>query len=310
MDLANKTKEELLQRIQELESQLLSFTKPSGTYNMFSTVLESTTLLKNKFEEIQKKNPQFSLRAFAKKVEISPGKISDILKGQYLISREMAKKIAEKIDFENVQKTRFLDAVELENTNFEDYRNFSKSLAEKETFYAKELNPLQDDDEIQLLDHWTFYGMMAAFEIKDCDHTPAWLAQQMKLSEDVVLERLHIMIGRGIVEKKEDRYYLVPQSNFNNAIPASKRASQIAAQKCSISAFNYMANRFQNTITREAPDHDVQNNVYFFINAVDSSKIGNIPEFVAQSAYKSIEEMAQSPNRDAVYMVNISFLKV
>ncbi len=46
----------------------------------------------------------FSLRSFANKIGVSAGKISDILKGQYLIYRDISRKNIDQVSFNEEQK--------------------------------------------------------------------------------------------------------------------------------------------------------------------------------------------------------------
>lgn len=54
-------------------------------------------LLKNHFEEIQKKNPNFSLRSYANKIGINAGSLSSIMKGKRHVSLELAERLSKNI---------------------------------------------------------------------------------------------------------------------------------------------------------------------------------------------------------------------
>lgn len=309
MNLQKMSKDELIAYVQELQAKLKEPDRLKGNYSL-ALSLQSSEILRKHFELSQKKNPAFSLRSFANKVGISPGKVSEILNGQYLMSIEMAERIVEKIGFEDHEKQSFLQAVQNENANLQELREFHRKMAEKNNLFTKKsLRHLEQEEEVHLLDHWQFYGIMTALEVKTNDHSVAGIASIMGMDESEVEERLRKMLHLKFVEEKEGKFSLVPRGNYNEGISTSPRASQIAAKKCSVSAFNYLSDRFSKTMYSESVS-DAQQDVYFFLKAIDSSKVGKVPEFIAQSAYKSLEEMAQSENIDAIYMVNISFLKV
>ena len=50
-------------------------------------------LLKSKFSELQTKNPRFSARALARKIDIPPGRLSELMSGKKKLSLYYAEKI-------------------------------------------------------------------------------------------------------------------------------------------------------------------------------------------------------------------------
>lgn len=53
--------------------------------------------IRSQFARLQSKNPAFSLRAFALKLDISPSAFSEIMSGKRKISKKMAVKILERM---------------------------------------------------------------------------------------------------------------------------------------------------------------------------------------------------------------------
>ena len=49
--------------------------------------------LNEAFSETQLKNPAFSLRAFARKLDLSPSALSEILKGKRRVSKKLAQRV-------------------------------------------------------------------------------------------------------------------------------------------------------------------------------------------------------------------------
>jgi hypothetical protein len=69
--------------------------------------------LKEHFDRIQRKNPGFSMRAFANKVGISPSMLSNVLSGNRNLSVEAALLVAQRLNYSEPEARRFCRLVQL-----------------------------------------------------------------------------------------------------------------------------------------------------------------------------------------------------
>lgn len=65
-------------------------------------------LLHGKFMEAKAGNPRYSLRAFARRLEISAGSLSAILSGKRVISKKLAEKIADRLGLDDQSRSELL----------------------------------------------------------------------------------------------------------------------------------------------------------------------------------------------------------
>jgi uncharacterized protein (TIGR02147 family) len=72
--------------------------------------------LRSRLSEIQKKNPRFSMRAFAQTLKISPAGLSKVLSGKKGLSLERAFEISKKLSLNDSESETFLFQVQLEST--------------------------------------------------------------------------------------------------------------------------------------------------------------------------------------------------
>jgi hypothetical protein len=200
--------------------------------------------------------------------------------------------------------------VEIENKRIEDYREFMKSNSSRERLYSRRNKQIGDHDEIELIDHWACYGLMAAMGLKDCDNSLAWLANKMNMDEVLTKQHLEKLIRVGLVEKKEDLYFPLQGQTINNSQAVAAKASSIAANKCSLSAFQFLSEKLAADIDAEA-DHDPSNKTICFVCAVDAEKIGNVPEFLSHTMWSSVHDMGKDDDRNQLYMMMMmSFRKI
>lgn len=85
-------------------------------------------VLMEKFEQKKKNNPSFSLRAFARFLEMSPSKLSQILNSKQGLTIPYAEKICQKLNLSEQEKNWFCDSVGALH---------SRSKKDREAFQAK-----------------------------------------------------------------------------------------------------------------------------------------------------------------------------
>lgn len=74
----------------------------------------SSNLLKTIFNAKKKKNPRFSLRAFARQLNMSSGRLSEILNGRRTMTLKMASHIVSNLNEDDIQPEEFLKIVSSE----------------------------------------------------------------------------------------------------------------------------------------------------------------------------------------------------
>src|SRR5688572_20475018 len=69
----------------------------------------ATAILLRKFQEVQIKNPRFSQRAFAQKLGVSSGALSEILKGKRSLSTSQKKRMADTLQLSPQEQLDFFE---------------------------------------------------------------------------------------------------------------------------------------------------------------------------------------------------------
>jgi uncharacterized protein (TIGR02147 family) len=88
------------------------------------------SILATRLESRRRTNPTFSIRAFARQLQISHTLLSNVLSGKKGISLEMAEKLSERLSLTEVEEKRFLVMVLSENTSSNSLKSlFSDTLS-------------------------------------------------------------------------------------------------------------------------------------------------------------------------------------
>ena len=146
------------------------FSKPGDNKFMETNILENNSAqlwLENLLAEKIKKNPQFSLRAFARLVDVSPAVLSRILSGKRRLTFNLA--------------TRIADALHLGPMERETLYSFFIGQKEQtdEDRHEKELSI----DVFNAMKEWYHYGITQLLYIDSFSEDPKWIAKMLSITE-------------------------------------------------------------------------------------------------------------------------------
>lgn len=136
--------------------------------------------LRNQLIDFQKKNPAFSLRSFAKKLQVSPSSLSEILNGKRNVSKKLAVRILTRLGSDPKDQNKIIQL-------FDYGKNGIKVSSPKNKYL--ELSA----DQFQILSQWHHFAILSLAETRGFSADPIWIAERLgiKISDaDGALERL------------------------------------------------------------------------------------------------------------------------
>jgi uncharacterized protein (TIGR02147 family) len=143
-------------------------------------------LLKTEVADRQRKNPNYSLRAFAKWLGVSPAQLSQVLSGKRPITLAMAKRVSEKLSLSPAEKVDFLASRWPE-------------IIESSAQTSRQLLP---DDKFRLISDWFHMAILSLTHLPSAKADPRWIAQQLGISVQQANEALVRLQRLGLVVLK------------------------------------------------------------------------------------------------------------
>lgn len=155
--------------------------------------------LQNELEAARVKNSRYSLRAMAKKLGLSPGRLSDIMNGRRLLTTQMAMRIADRLGYDPDRREEFLSTVD-------DARNDARKDARKpraaiptaalpaplKSLRQPKYDPLEMD-RFHVIADWYHFAILSLIETTDFNSSPDWISKRLGISiaqAESALERL------------------------------------------------------------------------------------------------------------------------
>jgi uncharacterized protein (TIGR02147 family) len=146
----------------------------------------SVALLKSDFFKKQSKNPNYSMRAFAKKLGVSHTVLSLIFSGKRRLSQQLAHQIVDKLDFTFKQRKLFL--AEHSHHNSEQAEQFDQVQQ-------------MDLDKFALLSEWQHYAILSLLETTDFKMDEVWIAKRLGISELMVKNAIERLVRLELLAK-------------------------------------------------------------------------------------------------------------
>ena len=145
----------------------------------------------------QQKNPKYSLRAYAKYLELNPGTLSAILAGKRTLPSAAVDLVAKKLGLNGTDLALFKDSTLTQKLNSEP----SKRLCE---------NTMRT-----LFEEWEYFVILGVMRLKDFDGSLEWIANKAEISlertvkcvSDLKSWQLVEMNDEGILERSHVRLY-------------------------------------------------------------------------------------------------------
>lgn len=168
----------------------------------------------------QSHNPAYTLRSFARDLDLSPSQVSRVLTSRAGLSRKSAEQISRRLRFTPEATRRFLALVELEYSRSETERKNArqKLLDESHAFSGLERAAFS------AIGEWYHLPLMCLTELDGFREEPEWIARRLKMSADDVLPALEKMLALGLLHRTKEGRLLPSDAYFTNAAGLPSRS--------------------------------------------------------------------------------------
>ncbi len=126
--------------------------------------------LTNKLNELKAKNPNYSMRAFATKIGLSPGATAEILKGERRVSRKIAEKIADNLKLDPTERTDLL-------------KKFPSRMTTKTKTPVVKSKIRLDPNQYAFIADGIHFAILSLLRVKDFRPDISWIATRLEIPE-------------------------------------------------------------------------------------------------------------------------------
>ncbi len=156
-------------------------------------------------EDSKSKNPQFSLRGLARKLQISPASLSQIISGKRNLTLKTAKKICERLSVspDEAHQAIFSSAISHHGENREELR----------------LEQLRIDH-FRVIADWYHLAILSLTEIRGSQPTAKWVSKRLGISVQIAEDAMSRLQRVGLLEIKGRKWrQATPQFSIASKTP-------------------------------------------------------------------------------------------
>ncbi len=161
-------------------------------------------------------NPRYSLRAFARDLQLSPSRLSEILNRKQGLSRQAALKIAQVLGYDEREAQFFGDLVSARHARSVQEREEAKARLLKNEYEKSEESSrfkLQLDA-FKIISDWYHLGIIELMKCKDFKHDSKWIARRLGvpvIQIELAIERL---LRVGLLKRQGTEYFAVEANGW------------------------------------------------------------------------------------------------
>ncbi|MFZ3230908.1 MAG: TIGR02147 family protein [Pseudobdellovibrio sp.] len=241
------------------------------------------TKIRSEFEILQQRNPAFSLRAFAKKLQLSPSALSEIISGKRKISKKMAQRLVERMCLNPIESESILGFFNTKSTNQE---NTTKSKLQK---YRKNLNFLKlSADQFNIISEWQHFAVLSLMETKNFISDLSWISKRLSITTSELQKTLLRLSDLNLISKKNNK--LIPT---NTPLITTDNVTNLAVRKSHYADLD-LAKKALDEVSVEDRDFTA------ITLAVDKSKLAEAKKMIREFQ-DSLTLFLEDGKKDEVY---------
>lgn len=157
-------------------------------------------------------NPQYSLRAYAKDLGLTSGRVSEILNGKQGLSALRARNIADRLGLPEERKSYFIDLVQAKHSRSERERKeaqYRVGLVTGDREYEQvELSRLR------CLSDWLPFAILERIKIKNYSPNIQSLSKQFQVSTSQIRSAVHSLTQVGMLRTVGDRWRVISRNTL------------------------------------------------------------------------------------------------
>ncbi len=240
----------------------------------------------NKYNERKAKNPHYSLRSFARDLEISPGNLSDILNNKLKISLTKAQSVAHHLNLIDDEKKFFLSLIEFNNIG-------------KKKQYLYDTNYTTLSDEIfSIFSNWYYFAIVELVRVEGFKNDLHWISKRLGINPNEASEALIILKKVGLLKEVDDT--LIQTYDFF-ALPSGRPMDEAKALHKQTLARAVIALDEQSVEERDFSSGFLR---------VRSNDLPLIQQKIKEFKRNLMSELEAGDNHNSVYNFSIQFFRV
>ncbi|MFW7380925.1 MAG: TIGR02147 family protein [Oligoflexus sp.] len=258
------------------------------------------SILKEELNARCEQNPRYSLRAFARDLQLSPSRLSEILNRKQGLSRKAAEKVAQSLGYRADEATYFCDLVSVRHArSVQEKEDAQLRLLKRHTENKKDERFQLQLDAFKIISDWYHLGILELMKMKNFRHDVKWMARRLGIPVIQVELALDRLARVGLIRRDGDKIVaLQPDGWIPGGVPSE-----------SIRKFHrQVLQKAIEAISTQPVNERILGTHFLTLNKSDlSAAAKEIERFQLEFCQKFLTD---SGMRDSVYCISMQLFKI
>lgn len=163
-----------------------------------SVYAEVIQMLQTHFAELQVRRPGFSLRSFARVLNLTPAQLSETLSGKRKITRKIALRVFERLGVDPSTAQHLIGRLPEKQKR---RRNKTQSKTRGQVLRYVQLST----DEFKIVADWYHFAILSLAETKSFKSDPTWIAKRLNIAEPDAKRAIERLLRLGLIAQKSGK---------------------------------------------------------------------------------------------------------
>jgi uncharacterized protein (TIGR02147 family) len=251
--------------------------------------------LQFEFEARKKRRPQYSLRAFARDMEVSPSSLSEFLTGKLIFSEERILQVAKRLELDQQHVEHWIDLIRASASPSKADREVAAVRVRARSSAGKGNIALEL---FEVISEWHHYALLELIDIDEKYQSHKTAGKALGLTAQEVKDAWDRMLRVGLAEKIDGYYKASTLTTFaGEDIPS-------AALR------NYHAGLMRTALTAQEEQTVEKKNFVSIVMSLNSDDIRAIKDEITRFQIDLANKYAQKKNKDSVYCLSSQFFNL
>jgi uncharacterized protein (TIGR02147 family) len=235
--------------------------------------------LRDDLKNRQAKNPEFSLRSYAKHLKLSPTQLSLIMSGKRSVTPKVAIHLGQHLGVTSAETITWLKPKQ----DFVDGRSKKSKILSSEEFHP--------------ISEWYYFGILALARLKTNSADPAWIARRLNLPLQIAAHAFKQLVKTNYIVLKDGQFRRLSADARTKADAPSQTVRKFHRQVLQIAS---------NKLEQVPVEKREFNHMSL---AIDPKNIESAKKKLREFMEEFTEEYTQG-NKTSVYHLNINFYPI
>jgi len=256
--------------------------------------LNYRNFLISELETRKRRNPSYSLRAFARDLGVPVSRLSEVINGKVGLSEERAVKIAERLGFSSSDRELFVNLVLSEHSRSAVIKKLSQQRVQQRSEFFTHIG----EDTFKLISDWHYAAIMEILISSKVHHDTADFAKRLGISPDLVESSLERLERLNLIEKKE-------------GVWVCKHGQQTTAADIPSEAIRSFHKQVINKALASIDKQPVENrDISSMILSINKSQIPMVKQRLESFRRSLMVELETGADRESVYCLALQFFEI